>query len=329
MLEVLVIGLGGIGSIYALLLKLGATDDIRLTFVARSNAQAISNGIEITSAKYGKHTLIPAAVFTDSAEAAKAATYDYVFCTTKALPNSPSVALMSPVITPNTTIVLIQNGLGIEDPIHRAFPDNTLISCIAYIGVWQTAPGFITHSKLEMLHMATYPDQDSAQISEECKTRDADSINRLLRIMIAGGSDTKIVASAPAARWEKLIWNASFNTVCTITGLDTNAVTACPAAKDLVLSAMYEIVKTANAAGYKLSEALVMQNWERTSQMAVAYKPSMLLDYEAGREMEVDVIVDAPVREAQRLGVDTPTLTYIKKTLDVLNWKVKRKVDIL
>lgn len=323
-MEILVIGLGGIGSIYSLLLRLGRPDKLRLTFIARSNFDAIRSGIKITSAKYGAHTLIPDATFRTTAEAAATGVkYDYVFCTTKALPSSPSVPLLMPVVSKDTTIVLIQNGLGIEDPIHAAFPENTLISCIAYIGVWQASPGNVTHSKLEKLVLAVFPDQDSSNPSSERLDKDTRAVKEIESIMRAGGGDASVVPSAPAARWEKLVWNASFNTVCTITGMDTNAVTACPPARELVLAAMNEIVTAANAAGYGLPRSLVQENWDRTSQMAVAYKPSMLLDYEAGREMEVDVILDAPVQEAGRVGVEVPTLKVIKTTLDILNWKIR------
>ena len=310
-MEVLIIGIGGIGSFYSYILQQGGA---RISLVARSNVEAIkSNGININSAKLGQHKVKPAAVYSTPAEAAsQGIQYDYVLCTTKSLPSSPTEVLIRPAISKNTTIVLIQNGLNIEQPVHAAFPDNKLIACVAYIGVWQTSPGYVEHSVLENIELALYPDGGDAVLTTFHET------------LLKGGSDAKIVPSANASQYRKLLWNTSFSSVCTITGLDTSGVTTCPSAKELVLSAMNEIIDIANAAGVALPRAAVQQTWDRTEKLGVAYKPSMMLDYEAGREMEVDVIVDAPVREAQRLGISVPTLKFIKTLLDVYNWKNKR-----
>jgi len=48
-------------------------------------------------------------------------------------------------------------------------------------------------------------------------------------------------------------------------------------------------------------------------------KPSMLLDIEAGRDSEVDVINGAIPREAKKVGSDAPvneTLTVLVKSLE-------------
>lgn len=137
MLNVLVVGIGGIGSLYSLILRRGCKDGLHLSFVARSNYSAIKqDGISIRSAKYGDHLLRPDMVYQSTKEAAQSGkTYDYVFCTTKSLPNSPAIALLKPVVSAETSIVMIQNGLHIEQPIHLAFPANTLISCASYMSV--------------------------------------------------------------------------------------------------------------------------------------------------------------------------------------------------
>lgn len=319
-MEVLIIGVGGIGSIYSLLLRI-ACPSIRISFVARSNYDALKDsGVNIKSAKYGNHHLVPDAVYKTPEEASRSGvTFDYVFCTTKSLPESPATPLLEPAVSAKTIIVLIQNGLGIEEPIHAAFPENTLISCAAYIGVWQTGPGSVSHSALDRLELGTYPDASS--VSEARHTRDIASLDKLVDLFKTGGCDTKIVGSMPFARWQKLVWNASFNCVCTITGLDTFAVIQCPQAKTMVLSAMTEIIEAANAAGHALSHDLIQANWDNTAKMGVAYKPSMMLDYEAEREMEVDVILGSPIRQAEAMGIRVPTLSVMKMTLDILNWK--------
>lgn len=321
-MEILVVGLGAIGSIYALILR-QADPSIKLSFVARSNYDVIkAEGIHIDSAKFGTHVVVPDAIYRTTAEAASSGkVFDYIFCTTKALPNAPTEKVLGPAISATSTIVLIQNGLGIEQPVHEAFPENTIISCTAYIGVWQTSPGTVKHSALERLEVGTFP--DSVTVMEPRRSQDGRALAVLLDLLAKGGSVASAIPSMPAGRWQKLIWNASFNCVCTITGFDTNMVTQCEDAKTLVISAMREIISASTACGYPLSETLIELNWENTRKMGVAYKPSMLLDYEAGREMELDVILGAPISAAEAAGVDVPTLKSFKQILDILNWKTK------
>jgi 2-dehydropantoate 2-reductase len=55
----------------------------------------------------------------------------------------------------------------------------------------------------------------------------------------------------------------------------------------------------------------------RTEAMA-AYRPSTMIDFVEGREMEVEAIFEAPLRRASELGVATPLLAMITGQMQVL-----------
>lgn len=58
-------------------------------------------------------------------------TYDYVVCAHKAIDQDAAVAQLAPVIDQDrTTIVLIQNGVGNEEPFRKAYPRSTIITCV-------------------------------------------------------------------------------------------------------------------------------------------------------------------------------------------------------
>lgn len=58
-------------------------------------------------------------------------TYDYVVCTTKATDPTSTTRLLAPAIDEDkTTIVIIQNGVGNEDPFRKAFPKCPILSCV-------------------------------------------------------------------------------------------------------------------------------------------------------------------------------------------------------
>lgn len=63
--------------------------------------------------------------------------FDYVVCAHKAIDQSSVPALLAPVVE-NSTIVLIQNGVGNEEPFRQAFPDSIIITCVvSYLDSFQ------------------------------------------------------------------------------------------------------------------------------------------------------------------------------------------------
>lgn len=54
--------------------------------------------------------------------------FDYVVCAAKAIDQDAIAEDLSPVISENTTIVIIQNGLGNEDAFRAAYPECTILS---------------------------------------------------------------------------------------------------------------------------------------------------------------------------------------------------------
>lgn len=58
-------------------------------------------------------------------------TYDYVVLAHKAIDQSSVPERIAPAIDENkTTIVIIQNGVGNEEPFRKAFPKNAILSCV-------------------------------------------------------------------------------------------------------------------------------------------------------------------------------------------------------
>ena len=62
--------------------------------------------------------------------AAEVSPVDYIVCAHKAIDQDEVVAQLQPAINNRTTIVVIQNGVGNEEPFRKQFPDNTIITCV-------------------------------------------------------------------------------------------------------------------------------------------------------------------------------------------------------
>ncbi|KAI8582067.1 hypothetical protein K450DRAFT_269523 [Umbelopsis ramanniana AG] len=317
-LKALIVGTGAVGCIYGWRMSQTAA----VTTVCRSNYDVVRrDGFAIKSKKWGEGTFRPFSVIKNTSEAAKDE-FDYVVVTMKALPDIVDLSqIIRPAITSGkTTIVLIQNGLGIEQPIADAFPSNPLLSVVAYIGTSQTSAGNIVMMGDEHLLMSQYPkgDEKSAKAAEE-----------FLELMKAGGVTIKQIPDINRIRWQKLIWNASFSAVCVATNLNTSQVLAHEPSVTLVKHIMEDVIRAANSYGHGFdAEHEIAQMFKNTNSVASDYRPSMLLDSDRGQPMEVEVIIGNPLRLAQKNGVSVPYLESIYSICSAINASKQGKIKV-
>lgn len=124
--------------------------------------------------------------------------FDYILVTLKALPEVYNVAdIIAPAVTENTTLVLIQNGLGVEEPMVAKFPNNPLISIVAYISTSQHEPGTITMLAKESLIVGKY-------LKSKCSSDKQQSL--FVEHLKKGGVQVDVVEDVEQVRWQKLIW---------------------------------------------------------------------------------------------------------------------------
>ncbi|GAB5589822.1 hypothetical protein Unana1_04722 [Umbelopsis nana] len=308
-LKTLIVGTGAVGCVYGWRMSQTAA----VTTVCRSNYNVVRrDGFSIQSKKWGEGTFRPFRVVRNTTEAAQDE-YDYVVVTMKSLPDVFDVSeIIRPVVTSEkTTIVLIQNGLGIEEPIATAFPSNPLLSIAAYIGTSQTAAGKIVMMGDEHLVMSQYPKGDA---------KGKESAKIFSQLLKSGGVSISEVSDIDRVRWQKLIWNASFSAVCVASNLDTAQVLAHPPSSTLVKNTMEDVIRAANSFGYGFDvEAEINDMFRKTRSIAGAYKPSMLLDSERNQPMETEVILGNPLRRAKENGVDVPYLESLYAICSAIN----------
>lgn len=232
----------------------------------------------------------------------------------KNLPDVYSIPdIIRPVVTPvATSIVLVQNGIAIEQPFLDAFPKNTLLSGVAMIGCELNGRD-VLHNDPDILYIAPFVNPQLPEADQH------DACRKFAKMYESGGAQCHIAEDIVWNRWRKLVWNASFNTVCALTNLDSGRVQDAGCIDTLIRPAMAEIVAIAKAANYTLPPDIVDQMVAYTPKEVYA-KPSMQVDAIRGRPMEIEVILGNPLRTAEELGVQAPTLSVLYKLLKAKQW---------
>ncbi len=300
--KILLFGTGAVGSYYGSILARGGAS---VSAVCRSDYDTVKKiGIEIKSIN-GDFHFTPEKVYRSADEAENP--YDYIIVALKALPEIDTVSIIKSAVSENTAIVILQNGINVEESIEAAFPENEIISALAFICVTRIAHGIIDHQDHGRLALGTYP----AGISPK--------VEALINIFRNGGVTADGVEDVIAARWRKLMWNAPFNPLSVIGGgLDTGIMLGSPLFTDLIRSVMQEVVALSIADGHPLDYEIIDKTISDTSKMQ-PYKTSMLLDYENRRPMEVEVILGNALKSGKKYGIDTPRLKTLYQILYMMN----------
>ena len=294
MTKILVIGAGAIGSFYSAKL---AQVGVEVTLWCRSDYDFVKkNGIKIESYE-GNFQFNPHKILQNLDEINDE--FDYILIATKALPTIDIPDLIKNILKPKTKIILIQNGIHIEKNIAENFPNNELISVIAFIGVSRKSAGIICHQEYGKLIIGTY----GAKASE--------SVHFLEKLWKKSGIEVVVTDEILLERWKKLVWNGAFNPLSVVLGAkSTVEILNNDLALNLVKNVMNEICNLAKIDNCELPADVIEKNIVATQKMK-PYKTSMLLDFEAGREMEIEAILGNAIKFAQSKSLSTPYLSTI------------------
>ncbi|PWA02565.1 hypothetical protein BB558_001298 [Smittium angustum] len=326
-LSFLVFGAGAVGSVFGWRIQVGGGN---VSVVCRSNYEAVKkNGFTINSDQHGKNIFTPNNVYSSAKEAvANGEEYDYVLVCTKALPNieDPTIVL-KPIIKSNkTAIVLIQNGIGIEEPYIKAFPGNPVIPAAAFIDSKQLENGVIEQGNICDLTYGLYTDS-ILEKDEEYKKRGELALKAFDKALISGSVGSTIEEHLQRSRWFKLIWNASFNPISVLSGqYSSSELLDNPGTCDLIKRAMNEVIKAGEAVtGGPLHEKVpsshIPEHFVKFTRVrTTTVIPSMLQDYMSKRPMEHEVILRIPIEKAKAAGVEVPILETLYELL-VMNEK--------
>lgn len=325
--KVLVIGSGGVGAIAALALTLNGNSET--TLVVRSHYQkVIDKGFRIRSVTYpSSDSWRPNHVNRSVEEAAREhGPFDYVVLTTKNIPDGtmPCEEIVRPaVVNGKTAIVLFQNGIEIEKPMFREYPDSAVISGILMMGS-TNIDCVVTNGHKDTVYLGPF---HNPNISDEESMARVVEFASLYQNEDEAVNKVIIEESALQSRWDKLLYNSVYNTICTVVNLDVNRCQITGANDSLFSPAMDEIIAIA------ASEGIVIDEKKKDFMLHVGdglfYSPSMLVDYRKKQLFEIEVILGNPIKIAQKNGVPTPILSTTYHLLKMIQFRVKEEIGMV
>jgi len=301
-MTILIYGAGGVGAFFgALLVRAGK--DVR--FVARgAQLEAVRrDGIRIESLLLGPVTVPPVRAVE---HAAGLGPVDIVLVCVKAHQTKEILEDLASVVGEGTVIIPLQNGIETDELLADRFGWARVLSAVVYVGATLQAPGEVNHVARGTILIGARPGSDPARLAI------------VLDALSAAGMEVRVADDIQRQRWEKLLWNASFNPVTAITGRTPGELLEVPSSRALLVGIMREVARVAQASGVPLSEDDV-QAQVKWTQGASAIRTSMMVDRERGRAMETDALIGVIVRKGMELGVPTPYSTAVHALLTAVD----------
>jgi len=245
---------------------------------------------------------------------------DAVFVTTKATALGAFAEVAAPLLGRDTRVVFVQNGMPwwyarglasarpVPPDLSRLDPGGRLAGAVAP----QQVIGGIVYSSNEIVAPGEVrndtPGRNMLVIGAP-DDRDAPDVARLREALEGAGMHSPHCTDIRTAVWDKLLVNFG-STLCVPLGEPIKALSEDPALAALRGRLLAEGRAVARAHGVEVAGAPKRPGGAQVGG-ATLHKPSMLLDYELGRPMEIEAILAAPLAFARSAGVQAPLLEML------------------
>ena len=294
-----IIGTGAIGGFYgARLDKAG----FEVHFLLHTDYQyVVDHGLTIDSCD-GNFTLPSPKVYDSTSNMPQC---DVVIVALKTTQNHLLPSLLPPLLKPDTIILLIQNGIGVEADVQQLFPSQPIAAGMAFICSAKAGPGHINHQFYGNINIGNYSCHNPQRYGQMLADFRAAGI---------GAADVEYLE----ARWKKAVWNMPFNGMTVALNTTTNRLLSCESTHRLIYDQMLEVIGAAQALGVKNLDTRFADKMIANTIKMPPYSPSMKLDFDFHRPMEINYLYTRPIAEARAAGFAMPKLEMLEAELQFI-----------
>jgi 2-dehydropantoate 2-reductase len=303
---------GGLGGYYGALL---AKDGHEVTFIARgAHLKAIrDNGLTIKSV-HGDMLIKPARATDNPSEIGAV---DLVIFAVKTYDTESAAQAIQPLIGAQTIVATFQNGVEAPEQIGAVIGKEHVLAAPTQVVSNITAPGVIEQKSA--FRITTIGEVGGQGLTPRAQ--------QLVEMLKKTGVE---VSAAPDGRkplWHKLVFIASVAGLASLARTTPYDLLQLPEARATLRAAMQEVYAVAIAHGVPMDADIVERHYKFALDLKPGQKPSMQLDLEQGKRLEIDAINGAVVRLGAAKNVPTPVHQTIYVGLKMEDERVKAKVS--
>lgn len=201
-------------------------------------------------------------------------------------------------------VVALQNGLGVEEALRPLVPAARIWGAVCFLCAIRTAPGCVRQR-----------DRNGIQVAPLEQGERSPLVEGLLASLRSLGVPASVEEDLAPLRWNKLLWNVPYNGLCALLRKSTSEIGGCAETRALVVDIMQEVRAACRAVtGREIPGERIEQLLAMTDSFD-HYRPSMLIDVEAGRALELEAIYAEPMARAAAHDVPMPKTETLYRLL--------------
>jgi 2-dehydropantoate 2-reductase len=288
-MKITIMGTGGQGGLFGTLLKKAGHD---VTLIARGrNLEAIQkNGLTLKSKTFGNHTVTTKA--TNKPE--EVGIVDLLLLCVKTYDLIEAAKQIQPIIGPDTIVLTVQNGVEAPSKVGEIVGSEHVVAGVSIINSHLISPGVVHHVGGKSLFFG----ESSGVLSPR--------VMNLEKVFKDIGFDAVASDNIKFRLWRKLTTLSGLHGVVCLTRSSIGTVHDYEETWDLMRRVMLETASVAYAEGIVITEEKIDTTLEGISRMPPGVKPSMMVDLEAGRRIELETFNGAVIRFGKKHGIATP-----------------------
>lgn len=310
-MRIAIIGAGGVGSYFGAKLHHAGHD---VLFVARgAHLHAMQ--------QEGLHVNHPSLQFANSVNAldmhtflqTKPLMYDLLILLTKSMETATiakQLSLWLDAHGANLYVLSLQNGVENEDILAEYLPKTFIIGGLTRkIGAHVIKAGHIEAVGIAETILGSMVDESHAHLF----------VQKLADIFNTAGIPTQITSDIRKELWKKLIINNGVNALCALLEVKTGVLMHHPKLSQLVLGLMQETARAARVLHVNISS----EDVDAMFKLILGFesiKPSMLVDLEHHRALELEEICGVVIRTLEKESLDAP---YTRTITSLLEYKLE------
>ena len=290
-MNILIYGIGAMGSIYASLLSRAGNKVFVVDKWEDHINEIKKNGLKVEGAS-GTNTNKSLEAFT---EVPIGIEFGLIIISTKASGVSDAAIEIKKIVKENTIVISIQNGIGSSEEIKNHIPQkNLLIGVADGFGASIIKPGHIHHNAMKLIRFG------------ELEGGITKRLNNVKNLWLDAGFNAVAFENINQLIWEKFICNVTFSAPCTVYNCTVGELINNDSYWKVANGCTLEAYEISELKGITLSFTEPLKYVKDFGAKMPNAKPSMLLDHLSKRKSEINFINGRVELMGEELGVKTP-----------------------
>ena len=297
--NILICGIGAVGSIYADKIQTFAKDNLRVLVDEARMEKYTKNPVVFNGRELHFNYVLPQE--TDF----KA---DLIIIATKFSGLLDARNNIENFVKDDTVILSLLNGVTSEEILAEKYGEDKLL--LSY---------FIGHSAIREGRNITHDDVNTIVFGDKNNSLTSENVKRVKEFFRKARINFEIPIDMTYSLWLKYMLNVSANQSTAILRMTFGEMLENKKFMDFAVNVMKEVQAVAKAEGVKNTDDMIEKTVKHLQTMMPEGKTSMLQDVEAGRKTEVDMFAGTMVKLGAKHNIPTPYNKILKELVEIIH----------